>query len=119
MQPFTESFYNAWKGLSIAWREERNFRIETIAGVLAVILGRIVSLSRGEWAVLLLTIAIVLSVEILNTALEEFCDMVKNELDPHVAKIKDLAAAAVLVVVTGAFVVGLCIFVPHLSIYVS
>jgi diacylglycerol kinase len=51
--------------------------------------------------------------EAFNTALEELCDMLRTTHDPHVAKIKDLAAAAVLIASCGAFVTGCLIFVPR------
>ena len=55
-----------------------------------------------------------MTAELLNTALEELCDMLKPTHDPHVAKIKDLAASAVLVASCTALIGGCIIFVPKL-----
>jgi len=63
---------------------------------------------------ILVAIGLVLTAELFNTALEEFCDMVKSEHDPHVAKIKDLAAAAVFIASWTALLLGAAIFIPHL-----
>lgn len=108
------SFGYALHGLRIAWREEANIRIEVAFAFLAAALGVAFEISATEWLVLFVWFALVLSAEALNTALEELCDMLRTTHDPHVAKIKDLAAAAVLIASVGAFVSGLVIFVPPL-----
>ena len=112
----TNFFGYAIKGVRIAWKEEANFRIHVIAALATLVLSWILNISRTEFTVILLTIGTVLTAEIFNTALEEFCDMVKSEHDPHIAKIKDLAAGAVFVSACFAFVVGLVIFLPRVLI---
>jgi diacylglycerol kinase len=104
----------ALKGLSIAWKEEFNFRIELFCGLLALALAFYLDVSHLEFIVILFMIGFVLSAEALNTALEEFCDMARPSPDPHVAKIKDLAAAAVFIASVTALLVGSFIFVPYL-----
>lgn len=110
------SLRNALAGLSIAWKEELNFRIEIGCGILAIVASLLLGISHGEFLIILFLIGFVLSAEALNTALEEFCDMVQKNPDPHIAKIKDLAAAAVLIASFTALVVGAAIFIPHLPI---
>src|SRR3989344_487184 len=112
MSKIWRSFKYALSGVSLAWKEEANFKIEVSVAVLAIVLGLFFGISRLEWVIILLTIFIVLSVETLNTALEELCDRLEPEHDPRVGKIKDLAAAAVLITSIGAFLVGLLIFFP-------
>ena len=107
-------FRYALKGLQIAWTEERNFRIELALATLALALSFFLDISTTEWLIVLVLIGLVLSAEMLNTSLEEFCDMVKGDPDPHIAKIKDLAAAGVLVASSTALVAGLIIFVPKI-----
>lgn len=106
-------------GIRLAWREEANFRIELACAALAVLLGLFVSLSTLEWLVVIGWCAVVLMAEAFNTALEELCDMLRATHDPHVGKIKDLAAAAVLLAATGALVSGLVIFVPRIVALLS
>ena len=103
----------AWNGVTIAWAEEFSFRLQV--GILAFVcaLGWLVGISKLEWLFVFLSASIVLSAEIFNTALEEFCDKYKSDPDPHIAKIKDLAAGAVLVASFFAGVIGLIIFVPR------
>ncbi len=82
-----------------------------------VVLGLIFHLSGIEFAITILAISSVLAAEAFNTALEELCDKFQPTHDPHIAKIKDLSAAAVLLVVIGAFIVGVVIFLPHFGIW--
>lgn len=107
------SFRYSWNGLRIAWREEANFRIGVVFTGLALMLSYVLRLSQVEFIIVVLTIALVLMAEVFNTALEEFCDMVKNDPDPHIAKIKDLSAAASSIAVYAAVIIGLIIFAPR------
>ena len=114
LRRFFKGLSYAFAGLSLAWREESNFKIEVVCAVLAVALGAAVRLSAVESALVAIAISLVLAAEAFNTALEELCDKLETDHDPRVAKIKDLAAAAVLVASAGALAVGLFIFIPHL-----
>jgi len=107
-------FRYALAGIMLAWREEANFKIEVMCAALALALSVYLHLSRIEFAIIILVIALVLATEALNTALEELCDKFQPTHDPHIEKIKDLAAAAVLLASLGALVVGLFIFIPYL-----
>lgn len=106
-------FRYALNGIRIAWREEFNFKVQVILGLLALALAWFFRVSPIEWIAIIFLIGFVLSAEAFNTALEEFCDMVKNDPDPHIAKIKDLAAAAVFIASVTALVVGVIIFIPR------
>ena len=109
-----QSLRNALRGMGIAWREELNFKIEVACGILALLAAALLEVSRTEFIILFLVIGFVLATETLNTALEEFCDMVRSSPDPHVAKIKDLAAAAVLISSIAAIGIGAAIFLPRI-----
>lgn len=104
----------AFLGIKIAWKEEANFRLEIACAFLALFLSWFLSISRIEFMFVLAAIGLVLTAELFNTALEEFCDMVKSEHDPHVAKIKDLAAGAVFIASWAALLLGAIIFIPRL-----
>ena len=107
--------FDALEGIRIAWREERNFRFHIIFSVLVLIAAWVLRLTRAELLVILVLIGIVLMAETFNTALEELCDKFQPEHDPHIGKIKDLAAGAVLITAVTALVIGLIIFVPHIA----
>lgn len=95
-------------------RGERNFQIELfVAGV--VILGMLVfDLSVLERVALILCIAWVLTLELVNTAVERIMDVLQPRIHPYARIIKDVMAAAVLVSAGGALLVGLAIFIPRI-----
>lgn len=111
---FIKSFEFAINGIKTAWREESNFKVEILLGVIAIALALSLQVNPTQFTLIFLMIIIVLTVEILNTAFEELCDKLQPENDPHVKKIKDLAAAAVLISSFGAGTVGILIFGPYL-----
>lgn len=113
------NFGYAWQGLLVAWNEELNFRIQVALAIAVCLLGVYLNISRTELLFLIFMIGFVLTAELFNTALEELCDKFQPEHDPHIAKIKDLAAAAVLVSSLAAFIVGAYIFVPYLLAWTS
>lgn len=106
-------------GLKIAWKQEDHFRVHVITTAFVIFTAFFLNVSALEFAILLLACGFVISVEILNTALEELCDKFTLEHDPHIGKIKDLAAAAVLVSSIFAALVGLMIFLPYLFAYAA
>lgn len=108
----------AWKGLQIAWSEEKNFQLQCWAALAVLLFGVYFHLNVLEWLFVFGAIGAVMTAELLNTALEELCDMYKAEHDPHIAKIKDLAAAAVFVSSCAAGVVGCMVFIPHLMLLI-
>ena len=102
----SESFKNAGRGLAYVFKKERNFRIQTMAGSFALLLVWFLPLRAWE-AIMVLTM------ELLNTALENFTDLFKPRVHPYVGTIKDIMAAAVLVTSFGALIIGIIIFLPH------
>ncbi|MHB1163028.1 MAG: diacylglycerol kinase [Minisyncoccota bacterium] len=109
-----QGFRYAFTGLTLAWKGELNFRIEIALAVLATVLAVRLHLSLLEGALVALVISLVLVAEVFNTALEELCDTFQTTHHPRIAKVKDLAAAAVLLASAGALVVGALVFLPHL-----
>jgi diacylglycerol kinase len=69
----------------------------------------VLRLPAAGWAVLFLTIALVVAAELLNAAVESVVDLVSPEDHPLAKRAKDVAAAAVLVAVAGAIAVGVCL----------
>ena len=93
----------AWAGVAHAYRTQANFRIEVACGVLACALA--VAL-HAPLAPIVLCCALVLSLELVNTALEALTDLASPDLHPLAKIAKDAAAGAVLVASLGALVVG-------------
>ena len=114
MNWFRKNFRYSLTGIAIAWREELSFRVQTVFAVAAPLLGWYLGISKTEFLFVAFMIGFVLTAEIFNTALEELCDKFQPEHDPHIGKIKDLAAAAVLVSSITALIVGIAIYTPYL-----
>jgi len=104
----------ALNGIRTGIVEESNFQLQLFLGALALIAGWFFKISVTEWLFLIGTCGMVLTAELCNTALEELCDMLRDTHDPHVAKIKDLSAGAVLVASFAALILGIVIFLPKI-----
>ncbi len=109
------SFRYAWAGISYAFKTQRNFRIHSGIGALAMFLCWTLKVSNLEIAVVCLTIGAVLVMEILNTALESLVDLTVGQTYHVLAKIaKDCAAGAVLMAAIIALMIAILIFAPPL-----
>ena len=108
------SFTYAWDGIKAVFRTEHNTWIHLALTVVALLLGFILKISRGEFLVLLIVMTMVWTAEIFNTALEKTMDFISKEKHPQIKLVKDLAAAAVLLTALSALVAGAIIFIPKL-----
>lgn len=106
----------AWAGVVYSYRVQANFRIEVWAGLLALALA---ALLRVPLAPILLSCALVLSLELLNTALEAVVDLASPGLHPLARVAKDAAAGAVLVASAGALFIGVVVLGPPLLAWVQ
>jgi diacylglycerol kinase len=96
------------------FRTQRNARIHLAVGAAACAVGAWVGISRVEWAVMVFTIALVLILEGLNTAIEAAIDLASPEIHPLAKIAKDLAAGMVLIAAIASVGVGLLILGPPL-----
>lgn len=101
------------QGFRIAWMEESSFRFHIMWAPLTLLCAYVLRVSKTEFLIVIIMIGFVIVAELFNTALEELCDKFQPTHDPHVAKIKDLASAAVSAAVITAVIVGLSIFIPR------
>jgi len=114
-----ERFKYPIRGFRTAWQEEPNFRFHTVWALLTILCAYFLRVSSIEFLIIIAMIGFVLVAELLNTALEELCDKFQPTHDPHVAKIKDLAAAAVFTSAVIAVIVGLIIFTPRVMLLLT
>lgn len=111
---FVKSFANAAHGLAYLFKSQANARIELMITILVIGAGFILNISRTEWLVILIFIALVLGLEGINTAIEILSDKLHPEHDEEIRKVKDAAAGAVLLAALLAAIAGIVIFVPRL-----
>lgn len=109
---FFKSFSYAAKGIIEVFKKEQNFKVHTLAAILALLLGGFFKISSWEWCILILVIAMVLAAEMVNTAIENLCDVAEPNQNETIRVVKDIAAGMVLVCAMGSLVVGIIIFLP-------
>lgn len=110
-----KSFVNAFRGLKDCLSHEKNFQIQYVIGLLVVGAGIFFSLSATEWMIILICFALVLSLEIINSAIEKLCDLVCADFNLTIKKVKDMAASAVLLSAIITFIIGCIIFLPKIK----
>ena len=108
------SIGHAIQGIRRALRTETNLRIHFIVLVLVLITGYNLGFILVEWCICLLCSAMVISLELLNTALEKMADFVHIETNDTIGQIKDISAGAVLIASLFSLIIGLIIIVPKL-----
>jgi len=109
------SFKAAFEGLFYTIKTQPNLRIHFTIGTLVVLAGLIFGLSSLEWVAIVFTILWVIVSEMINTSVESIVDLVTKEYQIEAKVAKDVAAGMVLVGAFGSIVVGLIIFLPHIT----
>lgn len=110
------SFRAAARGVLIAFKAERTFRVMVAVALLVVVLVTVLSLATWERVLLLLLTGAVLVLELINSMVERLVDLLKPRLSAYVGEVKDLMAGAVIVASMLAAVLGLLILWPHLAL---
>lgn len=108
----TFSFKYAFEGIITTIKEERNMFIHFLIAIIVVITGVYVRLSLNEWLICLLLFALVFSLELINTAIENTVDLVTTKKNKKAKMAKDAAAGAVLIAAIFASIIGIIIFLP-------
>lgn len=109
-----KSFNYAFNGLKLVFQEEVNAWVHLFAIIFVVALGIVFKISGAEWVYISLSIGLVFSLEIVNTAIEFLADFVSPEKNEIIKKVKDLSAAAVLFASFAAMAVGIIVFLPKI-----
>lgn len=108
------SFGYAFKGIRYAATTQLNFRIHLVATLLAVFMGLWLKITSDEWRWIMLCIALVLVVELLNTAIETLTDLASPGYNEKAGHVKDVAAGAVVITAAFAVITGFIIFLPKI-----
>ncbi len=107
-----QTFKHAINGITHVFKNEQNFKIHSIAAILVIIAGFFFSIDKTEWMIIIIAITSVITLELLNSAIEYLCNFVSPDYNNKIKIIKDASAGAVLIAAIGAFILGLVIFVP-------
>lgn len=104
-----QSFRDAFQGLWFCIQNERNMRIHTVMALYVTVFSPFLGISRVEYALLLLTISLTISAEIINTSVEEICDFICVRYSKKIGIIKNICAGAVFISAFFAIIIGLVI----------
>lgn len=108
------SFKYAFKGIVSSIKSERNMKIHFTMMILVIIAGILLNISMWEWITCFILFGLVISLEMVNTAIETVVDIVSPKYNFQAGQAKDIAAGAVLVNAIVAVIVGLLIFLPKI-----
>jgi len=113
-QTILKAFINAFNGMKYFFLHERNGKIQLCVAAAVVALAVGLGVSTTDWIALLVCIAMVLSLEMLNSALEKLSNLVQEDYHPVIKTVKDVAASAVLFASLIAAIIGCIIFLPKI-----
>ena len=116
---FLQSFGHALRGIGSTMSNERNFRIQIILGIFAIIGCIIFRVEPWQFMLVAFATCLVLAMELVNTAIEALTDLIcKGEINPLAKTAKDAAAAAVLIASMFAAAVGVVVAISVITRYV-
>ena len=113
-KPLLKTLSYGFNGILYTLKHERNMVIHFLVMILVIIAGIVFKITFVEWGVCFVLFALVLSLELMNTALENVVDLVTEEKRAKAKVAKDAAAGAVLVAAIFAVIIGISIFLPRL-----
>lgn len=111
---FKGSVKNCLDGISYVTKNEKNFKREIALGIIALILSYILKIDKIEFIIILTMICLVLTAEIINTAIERTVDLVTKEYHELARIAKDVSAGSVLVTSIFSLIIGIIIFIPKI-----
>jgi len=119
MKARLRSFGFAFNGIKLVFGKEPNMNIHLILSALVVACGFYFNITFTEWIACILCIGLVVSLELLNSAIERLVDLVSPQKQPLAGAVKDIAAGAVLIAAICAAIVGCIVFIPKALAFIG
>ena len=114
MNKLKNSFKYAIEGIITGIKNETNMKIHITIMIFVIIFGIVLKISKIEWMICIVLFGLVISSELMNTAIENTVDLITMEKNPKAKIAKDVAAGAVLVNAVTSAIIGLLIFLPKI-----
>ena len=111
------SFKYAFNGLAEALKKEQNIKIHVLIMIFVIIAGFLLKISIAEWIVCLILFAMVISLELINTAIEITVDIAMPKINEKAKFAKDISAGAVLFAAIISAIIGIIIFLPKIIMF--
>ncbi len=115
MKKRINAFKYAFEGIVSAFKNEVHLKIHLLAALLVVNAGFYFQITKTEWCIILLCCALVISLELINSAIEHLTNTVFKEIHPNAKYIKDVAAGAVLIAAIVSVIIAVIIFYPYIK----
>lgn len=109
-----ESIGYAFKGAYHLVKNEASIKVQLIIAVLMTIAGFYFKLSTTEWIIQILVIALIITIEAVNSTIEEIADFIHPDFHKRIGLIKDISAGAVFIFAIAAIIIGLIIYLPKI-----
>lgn len=119
MKQLIKSFGYAFQGIYYAFKFNQNLRLHLFSAVVVIIASIFFHVNPFEKGILGVMILLVISAEMVNTAIEEMVDYVIKEHSREAKIAKDVSAGMVLLTAIGSIIVGVLIFGPYIVKYLS
>lgn len=110
-----KAFKHAFNGLYEGFKNETHLKIHLIATIIVTSSGFYFNLKPFEWFAIITCCALVIAAELFNSAVESLCNLVEPNINPKIKYIKDICAAAVLVMSILSLIVACIIFIPYVK----
>ena len=104
----------AFNGALHLCKTESSIKIQLFIAVFVTIAGFYFNISRTEWLVQVAMIGLVMSVEGINTAIEQIADFIHPDHHSSIGRIKDTAAGAVFIAAIASVIVAAIIYIPKI-----
>ena len=114
LKRLVNSFKDAIKGIAYVFRNEQNFKLQILAGILAVFFMFLFQIKIYEKLIVILMIFLILILELVNTVVEKFIDLLKPRMEIHAGVIKDIMAGAVFISSLSSLILAIIIFYPYI-----
>ncbi len=115
LKRFIKSFGYAGEGIKYAFYHEQNIFVMIFLAIIATILGLVFNITYTERLVILVLIGVILSMELINTAIEAVVNLHDGDKKSHYGKVaKDCASGAVAIMSVFALIIGILIFMPYI-----
>lgn len=115
----TISLKNAWNGLKWALSTQPNYRVHLFLSILSILGGFFFHISYAEFLTIITLIIIGLTIETVNTAIEEASDAIDTKWREDIRITKDVSAGAMLMFAMGALAIACIIFIPKILIFIG
>ncbi len=116
---FTSSVRDCINGFKFININEDNFKREILLGIIALLISYILKISKLEFIIIIIMIGLVLTCEVINTAIERLVDLVSPSYNKLAGEVKDIMAFSVFLMCIISLIVGVIIFVPKIIVLIG